>query len=456
MSQRCGRRQLVLASTLVGGVLMFGCTPRPPQRVPATQYGADPTGHRDSTEAIQRAMADVPDGGAAFIARGSYRVRGTVRVTSSLLAEEGAELVGGESGQPILSCSDTTPSGCTVDGLTVRSGEFPLRHALCQVSSPGPVTFANCVLVGDGVRGVGLDASGATDLVVRSCRFTGLSTAVLLLGSSLRVRLSGNVVENWTGRGIYVVGTAAGASVGLTLEANTVRGHRGGRGPEQPISFQGTQRHLHRDVTIRGNVILGPSRSWLAPAKGTADQLSLTHTDGFVISDNTSLLGGDMGITISDQCRNGVVSGNVCAANDAAGIDIGSRTTRWVDDVSVRGNYCLNNGRNATGRRQPLERAGVVVAQGASTVEVSDNVIGNARGLPTHQRLGACAPPAYGVALERNRYGRHPDGDIGYGIGVPRRAAVRLSTVREEDRAAATAELDEVVRSLRARGLLTS
>jgi hypothetical protein len=401
-------------------------------------------------------MDDQAAGGTVLVGRGTYSVKGTLRVRASLSAEPGAELLAGSSGQPILVCDDLTPEGATVEGLTLRSTGPSAPSALCRVSTRRPLTLSGCSFLGVGGEGGGVDASDAADLTVTSCRFSGLTTCVLLLGPTLRIRLSANIIEGWSGRGIYVVSDAAGVSVGLTIEDNTIRDHRGGAGPEQPISLQATDSLLHRDVTLTGNVLLGPSRSWLAPVKGTADQISLTHVDGFVLSGNTSVLGGDMGITVSDQCRNGVVTGNVCVANDAAGIDVGSRTTQWIESVVVRGNYCLNNGRNATGRRQPLERAGLVIVQGGSRTTIEDNAVGNATTLPTYQGYGICAPMGFALDLSSNRFGRHLEGDIGYGMGTPQRAPARLPQVREQDRASLTARLDDVVRDLRSRSLLAA
>lgn len=450
------RRRLLLGA-VAGALALSGCSRRRPPRVSVSDYGADPSGSRDSTGAIQRAMNERRDGDAVLVGAGTYRLDGTLMLTSSLIAQPGAEFFGGASGQPVLWCDGSAPDGAVVDGLTIRPAGSSAPSALCRVASQRPATLTNCSFLGSGVEAVGVDASDARDLTIRSCRFSGLTTSVLLLGPTLRVRLLANVIEDWSGRGFFVVSNAAGGSVALVLEDNVIRNHRGGPGPEQPISFQAVQDHLHQDVTVTGNAILGPSRSWLEAVKGTADQISLSHIDGLVVSRNTSVWGGDMGITVSDQCRDVLVSDNVCIGNDASGIDVGSVSTRWLENITLRNNFCLNNGRNATGRRQPLDKAGVVIVQGGLRTTIENNVVGNATTLPTYQGYGICVPPGFERELEQNDFGRHLDGDIGYGNGVLQRGGpIRLPGIGEPDRARVTARLDELVRDLRKRSLLPS
>ncbi len=58
-----------------------------------TDFGADPTGSADSTEAIQAAIDSLVDGGTALLPAGSYRVDGLLRVETSgvVVAGEGAD-----------------------------------------------------------------------------------------------------------------------------------------------------------------------------------------------------------------------------------------------------------------------------------------------------------------------------------------------------------------------------
>lgn len=52
--------------------------------VDATELGADKTGERDSTAAIQRAIGKLGDGGVVFLPAGRYRVNGTLRIPAGV------------------------------------------------------------------------------------------------------------------------------------------------------------------------------------------------------------------------------------------------------------------------------------------------------------------------------------------------------------------------------------
>ena len=79
-----------------------------------------------------------------------------------------------------------------------------------------------------------------------------------------------------------------------------------------------------KEVKILRNYVEGVKGSYTPESRHTADQIVLQGCDGFELVGNTSKYGGEVGITISRGCRNGVVANNYAIECDALGMTIGS------------------------------------------------------------------------------------------------------------------------------------
>lgn len=122
------RRDFLKQSISVSGAIAFAPALPSSSTVSVTEHGADPTGKRDSTAALQAAIAQLPkQGGRLVLAKGSYRLdqaSGNV-LTFNALAQltvegNGALLLCSGQGQPLLfaKCTDTNISGLQIDWPT--------------------------------------------------------------------------------------------------------------------------------------------------------------------------------------------------------------------------------------------------------------------------------------------------------------------------------------------------
>ena len=83
------------------------------------------------------------------------------------------------------------------------------------------------------------------------------------------------------------------------------------------------------DVHVRGNKVTGAGIDDKDPSgAGSADLISLHQCRDFEVRDNVVTGSGEVGITVSQGSRDGVIAGNTCTMNDTAGIAIGSSDLR--------------------------------------------------------------------------------------------------------------------------------
>lgn len=301
-------------------------------------------------------------------------------------------------------------SAASVEGLTL-AGEG--RCAAALVSAIGAMSqpkVTGCALtdvghVADHGVQVGTGVAGA---VVDDNNITDLDTGVLVLNNNDDTTVSRNRIRGWRNRGVYVLATKGRASTGLTLDRNDVRDMAAG-GVRYPVLFSSADDTAHRRPAVTGNTVVGLGTSYDDPTSpGTADQISLSHCRDFRVVGNTSIGGGDMGITVALSNARGIVSENHCHDNDVAGIDIGDPSTSFDYGVAVTGNVCFNNGRNRMGENPPHPRAGIY-AYNARGLAIAGNVLGNDDD-GTDQQYGVstvgCANVEYGANVDvGNRLG---------------------------------------------------
>jgi hypothetical protein len=107
-----------------GGIALTGET-KPPDGVSVTDHGADPTGRRDSTEAVQAAIAKLPKiGGRLSFPKGTYRFMPSKGTILSFISYRGLRVEGNGSllkfngdAQPFLfaDCSDLQFANLRID-----------------------------------------------------------------------------------------------------------------------------------------------------------------------------------------------------------------------------------------------------------------------------------------------------------------------------------------------------
>ena len=144
----------------------------------------------------------------------------------------------------------------------------------------------------------------------------------------------------------------------------------------KPIQFVGTPSARFSDVGIEGNLVSGRGSAYSDhDVPGTADLISLHFCHGFFVRGNVLRDGGEVGITVSQQCDDGLVEGNRIESCDAAAIVIGSGTSVETSNVTVRRNTCRDNGLDRSRKpRKAWAVAEVVVYRGRS-ITVSDNAL---------------------------------------------------------------------------------
>lgn len=235
-----------------------------------------------------------------------------------------------------------TPNS-TSYGLQVQAAAAGSKIQFCTfTNSDGPT-----------LTSTGIKVEGQVDII--GCEFSNISQPIQVTGSTDGVNILTCAFRDWTQRAIYVLGTS-GAASNLTIQGCRIYPHNalaGSAQPRQPVAFQGVDASPFVNVTIDNNLVVGagtshdPTADQLAAGTqwGSADLISLHNCIGFKITRNTCTDGGDVGITIALECRNGVVSENVCLRNDSAGISAGS-TSGWISDIEITSNVLMDNGQN--------------------------------------------------------------------------------------------------------------
>ncbi|WP_207891411.1 right-handed parallel beta-helix repeat-containing protein [Nocardioides jejuensis] len=370
--------------------LVGACAQQPRQTISVADFGSRGDGVHDDTDAFRRALD------AARLAGNT-----TVRVPASpagyvvrhLTIPSGVTLAGDRS-RPALLASGQTPLWIALSGSGVVLSDLTLR-------TRGVVSAAG-VRIGQGSDGVSLrnvsleapgdrpplalvDVGGSTrNVTLDGCTLVGGSNGFRLIGAADGITLTANHFAGWRDRAIWFAGTHDGAPRSVRVDNNTVRPHAPGGRVRQPIQFTGFDSRPTVDVAVTNNRVTGPGTDYLDPLRpGSADLISLHHCSDFRVTGNLAQGGGEVGITVAQQCSDGVIEDNTCVSNGSCGIAVGSATSRWVRNVQVLDNRVVGNGVRGRGDRTPdWARAGIVVEK-ATGVTLSGNRSGNpATGTP--------------------------------------------------------------------------
>lgn len=288
-------------------------------------------------------------------------------------------------------------SGARLSGVGLAGAEGEVG-TLVEVESAARDVRMEAVTLEGARIGVAV-ASGARDISVVDSSFERLSCGVSLRGSAREIAIRACQFREWRDRAVWVVGGKDSSPQQVTISRCTI-GPPDPRGEvRQPIQINGQDRRLISDVSITNNEIRGPGTSYQDRRRpGAADLISLHRCRKFVVAGNRVSQGGDVGITVSRQSRDGVVEDNVCTENDSVGICIGSRSSTEVSDIVVRGNVCEDNGKDRARDGRPWARAGILVVRGRD-IDLVRNVL---RDTGSGTQVNAISLKASRVSLKEN------------------------------------------------------
>lgn len=363
-------------------------------QIDVRKYGARADNVTDSTTAFKQALnaaaravrnslglipADVivPGNGGGAYRVGNLRIPSRVRLvgtgTDPRIAAYGAQ-------QRWLQSDEGAQSAGIRDLLVDANG---LVRTAVVTASPGSASFTLTNVRITNTTGTrppaGVDARlGVRGLTIDGCTIRHTDVGVRLPYDPYNTRIVDTTFLDWTERAVWVRSDADHAANILLIEGCWIGAPARGGSVRQPIQINGDDGRVIRQVTIRGNTVTGAGTDYYdARTPGTADLISLHRCDDFEVSGNVVRNGGDVGITVSQQSRNGVVAGNTCASNFGPGISIGSGTSTFVSNIQVLDNRCVDNGRlSPYDRTKDHGRTGIIVRRGKQ-VKLERNRSGN-------------------------------------------------------------------------------
>ena len=357
-------------------------------RIDVLAEGVSADGISDDTAAMARLIEKTASagGGRLLIPKGRM-----VRVRALKLAS-GVSIVGGGAASGLTKIGNSAKwITCTrgarsviLTGLRLECSVLA-RASMIEVSS-GVRGFLldNCEVIDSSRRRTsGLETrDGVVGVWVRNCSFRGQSAAIKINKDPRGVHVESNSFEGWAQRAIQALGTSESAVEDITISRNSIGPNVGNSSVRQPIQFNGHGDSPFLRVRVVDNTLRGRGTAYSDPiSPGTADMISLHECHGFEVARNECSDGGEVGITIARQCRDGKVTDNRVVRCDSAGIVIGSGSTVVVSDIEVRGNVLTDNGLDRAAKGRPSwARAGVVVYRGKSVRVVGNRMTNKRRG----------------------------------------------------------------------------
>lgn len=370
--------------------------------IPASRRG------KDITEILQQVIDQLSREGGGTIQLPSGRLP-----TKAVTLRAGVTLEGHQDGSSALSKVGPSARWIRVPPESSGTGLRQLSLDASGLVSVASVLVAadafditRCVLGNSGqADAIGVDISGSARAVrLVDCTLEGHSIGVRLRDNVSEISITGNRFVQWRERGIQALGKPDRAPSRLIIESNTIAPQRPGGSVRQPIQFNGADEQPFRGVKIAGNTVRGLGTDYKDPARpGTADLISLHRCTDFEVVDNTCTDGGDVGITVSQQSTDGLVSRNTCLRNDSAGISIGSSTSKHSSNITVSDNTCLDNGQARFGTGTPSWACTGINVNGGVKIRIDDNRLGNTEPGST-QQYGISLTRASEITMEGNQF----------------------------------------------------
>lgn len=306
----------------------------------------------------------------------------------------------------------TAASNAYAERLTFDGNGLVTSYVVEAISGADTVDFDRCRFTSTGTAGpIGFRTlDGAKNITLTRPIFDNLTNCLKLDKNPDTVRIIDGVFTKWYDRAIWVISSAGLSTKNLWIESNLIRPHAvrlvGGvpdmNQVRQPIAIQGVDTDLHRNVTLINNNVIGAGTSHGDTTNpGSADLISVHRTDGLQVIGNTAEYGGDVGITVAQQCKDIVISGNITRYNDSAGICLGSATSTSCSDAAVVGNTSMNNGQNRLGDGPSWASNGINLNK-CQKVVVSGNRCGDGQTTKT-QLYGITAQGTTDVTIGANQ-----------------------------------------------------
>lgn len=374
--------------------------------------GAQGDGVTDDTALVNYAITTVSalGGGVVWFPPGTYLCRALTLKSGVKLRGPGATLKITGAAIAIWIQGAASSVDIAVEDITLDANSLVTSTMVQPGTSAAGFAVRRCKLINASSAGViGVDTRDlGKKIVIEDNEFNNVDTPVRVNKDPSNVRIRGNWMRNWGSRAIYVLGTATQAVTDLEILNNIITDVVTTATTRQPIAFSGNDANPFRRVKVNYNTVIGPNLA-NTTNDGTADQISLHRCEDFEVIGNVSAFGGDVGITIAQQCQRGVVADNLCLSNDAVGIAIGSTSSTHVKHISVHGNVVMNNGQNHNSDKGNTSRLGVGIYN-ASHVALADNIISDDQGTAT-QQYAVYAVGSTNVSIADNTY----DGN---GVGI--------------------------------------
>jgi len=343
--------------------------------------GADATGATDSSAAIQAALnaANAAGGGSVYLPPGTYLINTNLTVYSNTTfygAGRASKLLTTDSVSRVHIGIAANASNVVIRDLAcVGPGDQSVPtnsqepNAILLSSGTQQVTVRNCFVKDIAGFGIGVSA-GCTDTLIEGNHLEGTGNSGLADGHAIvtesptRLIIHNNTIRNCRYRGIEVYsGTAAGVT-DVTVSGNTIYNCVGGLAVFASSSGVG----FVRDISIVGNVIDTITSAVVGIGIWVA-----ANADHVTVSANAIYNCTIDGIQVTPQVANTTIKkcaviGNTVRHSGRYGITTDGATyghmtigNNIVDDsysngiylnaanfVTVQGNVCTDNGRQAT------------------------------------------------------------------------------------------------------------
>ncbi len=241
-----------------------------------------------------------------------------------------------------------------------------------------------------------LGMSAGTEILLDNVLFKRAKTLVRFR-QSCKAQISFCTLQEWYNYNILIEGTDTFGPE-ARIERNYFCNPLPSLGGTRAMIFAGNRFRISniRNLVIRYNDIVGPYQQYNdndSNSIGTSDQVSLNFCDGFIFSHNDISGGGENGLTITNQCRNGRVFKNRISHSDGHGAQISSVGER-SSDIIFNHNELIDNGLRKDGQRDTL--AGIYVHDGKN-IELYNNHIES-----LYSKYGILYSVSENVQIERN------------------------------------------------------
>ena len=374
-----------------------GAAPKEPstsgKQVDASNYGAVGDGVTDDTRSLTAAVRAVSDAGGGQVVLSSAAagyVLDTLTLPSGvgLICTDGQATILKAGASSLWLQSENSASDVTLSGLILQARGLVQTAVIQARPDTQRMLVEHCALFGGEVSpSIGVEcAPGSADLTIKDTSFENFRTCVRVNRAKERISVADCTMNAWTDRGITVRGTTSGAPRGVSITGNTIGPNAPGGVSRQAIAFSNDHGQPFLDVHVRSNKVTGPGIDDKDPSgAGSADLISLHQCRDFEVRDNVVTGSGEVGITVSQGSRDGIIAGNTCRLNDTAGIAIGSSISVGVSTIIVEDNTCTDNGQNYGGSAiGDWAYAGITVFE-AEDITVRQNTLTTTTG---KQRFG--------------------------------------------------------------------